>query len=116
MKILFVILACMTVFASCGDGKKSSSAPAGDKDVVSGDIDSVNDTDTGIVTDTDISPDDKPLPDNDSVVGKEPGSVSVNSGGGLIKSENYRMDISVGKPATGGSMSSDNYKLDLTIK
>lgn len=118
MKIFFTVLTVIFLFLSCDDGKSNLK----DEDILI-DLDMVEDIDAvadDSVVDNEVedqSVDEAETLDEDvAVVERSPEGIAVSSGTGTIKSGNYKMDLTVGKPLSGQIMKSSNYKLEIIIK
>ncbi len=117
---LFLLVISLLFIISCGDDKSKNKVEEGDnnnlndKDVVA---DNNNLSDLDVADDSNSDTDLILQPDKDNPVQTSaPTALGVTSGGGVMKSENYSMEISIGKPASGGVMKSANYKFNVTIK
>ena len=121
MKKFLVVFTVVFIFLSCDDGK--SNLP--DEDILS-DIDNkaedVDVTTDDVTEDLDTEVEDQSIdetetPDEDEIVEeRSPEGIAVSSGTGTIKSGNYKMNLTVGKPLSGQIMKSENYKLEIVIK
>ena len=121
MKKFLIVFAVIFIFLSCDDGK--SSLP--DEDILSDIDNTVEDVDVTIdeVTEDpdseveDESVDETETTDEDEIIEeRSPEGIAVSSGTGTIKSGNYKMNLTVGKPLSGQIMKSENYTLEIVIK
>lgn len=121
--MMFMVI-CIVLFGACsgGDADRDENGDT-DNGVGVFDGDSVTDVDETQHDSDDAGQSDNETADTDTAetddsepVIREPEGIAITAGSGTMSSEQYQMDITVGRPGTGGTMKSDNYSLDLLVK